>query len=208
MRLTFGRFSGRSGQTLSVALAVGLAAATAGTGNAATVLQRLFGGGGGSAPPPNALQINPQDFQAAGYCPELRVLVGGESYATFERDHDGDAKYVRYLGSITNTARECTDVSDTGISMKVGIAGRVVAGPKGGAGKVSLPIKVTVLKQHGNKVMFSKGYTATVTLGGSDLTGTFSQVIDPVAFKRTADDEDLIIYIGFDTGKAPPGRTG
>ena len=28
---------------------------------------------------------------------------------------------------------------------------------------------------------------------GGDLSGTFSQVIDPVAFKRTANDEDLII---------------
>src|SRR5690348_8852064 len=115
MRLVFGRFSGRFRGAL--ALAVAMAAATmAGPTDAATLLQSLFGGGGGggnSSAQPNALKINPQDFQGPGYCPELRLLVGGETYATFEREHDGDAKYVRYLGSITDAARECTTVSDT-----------------------------------------------------------------------------------------------
>src|SRR5262245_60000994 len=119
MRLIFGWFPGR--QALSLSLAVVLAVGNVGRGGAAILLKRLFGGGGQTSAPPNALQINPEEFQGAAYCPELRVLVGGESYATFERDHDGDAKYVRYLGSITDTARECTDVSDTGISIKVGI---------------------------------------------------------------------------------------
>jgi hypothetical protein len=209
MRLTFGRFSGRFRQALAVAAAMAVAGTSAGPTDAATLLQRLFGGGGGaSSGPPNALQINPQDFEGPGYCPELRLLVGGENFAMFERDHAGDAKYVRYLGSITDTARECTTITDTGISIKLGVAGRVVAGPKGGAGKVTLPLKVTVLKQHGNKVLFSKTYSATVTLGGADLSGTFSQVIDPVAFKRTANDEDLIIYVGFDQGKTAASPTG
>src|SRR6185295_3240050 len=164
MRLVFGRFSGRFRMALALAVAMAAVATIAAPTDAATLLQRLFGGGGGggggnSSAPPNALEINPQDFQGPGYCPELRLLVGGETYATFEREHDGDAKYVRYLGTITDTARECTTVSDTGMSIKIGIAGRVVAGPKGSAGKVTLPLKVTVVKQHGNKVMFSKTYS-------------------------------------------------
>src|SRR6478752_6057835 len=209
MRLGFGRFSGGSRAAFAVAIAAVLAGMSAAPTSGATIFQRLFGRGGGSAAtPPDGLQIDPQDYEAVGYCPELRLQVGGESYALFERDHDGDAKYVRYLGSITSSARECTTVTDTGMSIKVGVAGRIVAGPKGGPGKVTMPLKVTVLKQHGNKVLFSKSYTAAVTLAGSDLSATFSQVIDPVAFKRSADDEDLIIYVGFDPGKTTSNRTG
>jgi hypothetical protein len=48
--------------------------------------------------------------------------------------------------------------------------------------------------------MFDKAYTATVTVG-PDLAADFSQVIDNISFKRTVNDEDIILYVGFDAGK-------
>src|SRR3954469_13531029 len=186
---------------LAVSLAMALAAAGA-TSSSGAIFPRLFGGGQAKAPPPaDALQVNPNDFATPGYCPELHLQLGGEAYAMFERDHQDDAKYVRYLGSINQTARECHSVTDTSVSLKVGVAGHVIAGPKGVAGKITMPIKVTVVKQRGNKVLFSKTYPTAVTVGGAELSGDFSQVIDPITFKRTPDDEDLIIYVGFDQGK-------
>jgi hypothetical protein len=197
----------RSG--LATALAVAFVAAGATCSDAATIFQRLFGGGQkAESPPAGALQVDPNDFAAPAYCPELHLQVGGEAYATFQPDHDGEAKYVRYLGSISQTARECLSVSDTALSLKVGVSGRVVAGPKGGIGKVTMPIRVTVVKQHGNKVLFDKTYPTAMSVSGSDLKGTFSQVFEPISFKRTANDEDLIIYVGFVQDKPAAGPTG
>jgi len=110
MRLTFSRFSAPTGKALAVAVAALLAAVrlrrpVPPRSSSGCSRRWRFGA------PAAALQINPQEFEAPAYCPELRLLVA-ETYATFERDHDGDAKYVRYLGSITASARECTAVSD------------------------------------------------------------------------------------------------
>ena len=74
-----------------------------------------------------------------------------------------------------------------------------MAGPKGAPGKLTLPLRVTVVKQSTDAVLFNKAFTATVAVSpGGDLSADFSQVIDPVAFKRTALDEDIIVYVGFD----------
>jgi hypothetical protein len=209
MRLVFGGFPLARRGAVAAALTVAFVAVGATSSDGATIFQRLFGGGQAkTATPGNALEVDPNDFAAPAYCPELHLQVGGEAYATFERDHENDGKYVRYLGSISQTARECLSVTETGISLKVGVAGHVIAGPKGVAGKVTMPIRITVVKQHGNKVLFDKSYPTTVTVGGSGLTGDFSQVIDSIAFKRTKDDEDLIIYVGFDQGKTGSATTG
>ena len=176
----------------------------------ATLIQRLFGGGKSSSSAtsnaPNGLVLDPNAANNVGYCPEIRVIGGGVTYATFDPNHEGDQAYVRYLGSISQTARECLSVTDSGISMKVGVAGRVIAGPKGAPGKLTLPLRVTVVKQTTNTVLFNKTYSTTVTVSaGGDLSADFSQVIDPVTFKRTALDQDLIVYIGFDPKKTSTG---
>jgi hypothetical protein len=203
----FGLFRGRYGRAVAAALTAALVVAGAGSADSQTLLQRLFGGGGGAGAPPrntDALTVDPKVLATPGYCPEVRIPLGGETFQLFDANHDGDQKFVRYLASITRTARECIVVTETGISLKVGIAGRLVAGPRGAAGKVTMPLRVTVLKQHGSTVVFDKTYNATVTVNGGDLSAEFSQVIDPVAFKRTILDEDLIVYVGFDQGKRIP----
>jgi hypothetical protein len=191
-------------RTLALCLAAALLlTATVQSAGAANLIQRLFGGGkSADTTQQNALVIDPDTFTAAAYCPEVRVLSNGVTYATFDPNHDGDQGYVRFLGSISQTARECLSVTDTGITMKLGVAGRVIAGPKGAPGKLTLPLRVTVIKQTTNTVLFNKAYTANVTVApNGDLTADFSQVIDPITFKRTALDEDLIVYVGFDGKK-------
>jgi hypothetical protein len=205
MAMNLGEFRRRAGRMAVLLLAGTVVAAGTVPSDAATLIQRLFGGGKSNASntPSNALVVNPDDLNSdGGYCPEVRIIGGGVTYATFDPNHDGDQSYVRYLGSINQTARECTSVTDAGISMKVGVAGRVIAGPKGLPGKLTLPLRVTVVKQTTNTVLFNKTYSATVTVSpGGDLTADFSQVIDPVTFKRTALDQDLIVYVGFDPKK-------
>jgi hypothetical protein len=213
----FNGFGRRGRQSLAAALAGLLVATAALPATGQTILQRLFpritgSGPTGSTPPPapdagqsssGPLVVDPNVFMTPGYCPEIRIPLDGELYAFFETNHPGDPKFIRYLASISKTARECLAVTETGIVLKLGIAGRVMAGPKGGAGKVTLPFRVTVIKQQGNVVMHDKPYTTTVTVGGTGLAADFAHVIESLSFKRTVLDEDIIIYVGFDHGRMP-----
>jgi hypothetical protein len=198
----FGRFA-RGAVMLGIGAALVATAPPLASGQ--TLLQRLFPritGNGGAADPgtpgSGTLTVDPKVLGAPAYCPELRIPLDGEAFAYYDADRAGEASSVRYLGSIIQTARECLAVSDASITMKVGIAGRIVAGPRGGPGKVTMPVRITAIRQRDNSVLFNKAYNVSVTLGSAALRADFSQVIEPVTFKRTALDEDIIIYIGFD----------
>ena len=69
------------------------------------------------------------------------------------------------------------------LSIKVGVAGRILAGPKGGAGTVTMPIRIAVARQHDNSVLFSKAFRSRVTLKAPDYAADYSEVFDQVTFK-------------------------
>ncbi len=148
--------------------------------------------------------FGPEFFLKSGYCPPVAVQADAATLVTYERGHQDDPQFVQYQNSITKTARECHPVDADTLAIKVGIAGRVVAGPKGTAGNVTLPLRVAVLSQHSDKVFFTKEYKVSVPLA-SDYTAEFSQVFDDVVVDVTEEDRDLVIYVGFDQGKTPAG---
>jgi hypothetical protein len=140
-----------------------------------------------------------------GYCPPVQIRPGTESFMVYERNHDNDPAHVRYLASLGETAREChATAAGDGLTVKLGVTGRLTAGPKGGEGTASLPLRVAVVKQHGGTVLFSKAYKVPVTVRAPQYFGNFAQVIDDIAFKITPADRDLIIYVGYDEGKPKP----
>jgi hypothetical protein len=86
------------------------------------------------------------------------------------------------------------------LTLKIGVAGRVVAGPKGGADKMLLPLRIAVVKQAASKVLFSKLYKVPVSLAAPDFASDFSEVAENVTVQVAPDDHDLIILVGFDAG--------
>jgi hypothetical protein len=197
-----------SGVVVGLAMA-SLLAACAGGGGAGGGLTSLFGGG-----KPNAgvttvdtKKLDPNFFLKSGYCPPVQILPGTESTTVYERGHDGDPAYIRTQGSITNTARECHALDASTLSIKLGVAGRILAGPKGSAGTVTLPLRIAVTRQHDNSVLYSKPFSVSVDLTAPDYNVEYSQVIDQVVVKVAPDDRDLIIFVGFDEGK-PKGKAG
>jgi hypothetical protein len=216
MRPYFSAFSGgRMPRFLGIlagiaASAVLVACASSDGGSGGGGLSGLFGG----AAKPNAGVVTIQDpkldanyFAKAGYCPPVQILPGTESMVIYEKGHDGGAAFVRTQGSITNTARECHALDATTLSIKLGVGGRILAGPKGGAGTVTMPIRIAVARQHDNSVLFSKAFPVTVNLAAPDFGADYSQVFDQVQFTVGPDDRDLIIYVGFDEG-APKKKAG
>lgn len=148
--------------------------------------------------------VTPEMFLAQGYCPPVQIRPGTESIRVYERGHDGEAAFVRYQGSISTTARECHVLGPSTLSIKVGIAGRVTAGPKGGPGSVALPIRVAVVKQNGGNVFYSQAVNAAGAISPPQLSSEFAHVVENVTVQLGPDDRDLIVYVGFDEG---PPRT-
>jgi hypothetical protein len=144
---------------------------------------------------------SPDFFLKSGYCPPVQVLPGTESLVAYDKGHEDDAAFIRSQSSITQTARECHALAADTLSIKVGVSGRVLAGPKGGAGTVTTALRVAVVKQHGGTVLFSQAYPVKVTLAAPDFASDYSEVFDQVTFKVAPDDRDLIVYVGFDSGK-------
>ncbi len=134
------------------------------------------------------------------YCPPIQIRAGTASMTVYERGHENETQYVRYLASISQTARECTMVGDT-LTIKVGIAGRVVAGPKGSAANITLPIRVAVAKQFGGAApLYSQLFKIPVTLAAPTFGANYNQVFDQVIVTAGPQDRNLIIYVGFDEG--------
>jgi hypothetical protein len=152
-------------------------------------------------------EYGPEFFLKSDYCPPVEIKTGTEALVTYERNHEQDPGFIQFQGWVTKTARECHATAADTLTVKVGIAGRVVAGPKGGAGSVTLPLRIAVVKQHGGNVLYTEEFKVPVTLAAPDFAADFSQVFDQVVFKVTPDDRDLIVFVGFDQGETA-GVTG
>ena len=154
------------------------------------------------APNKNKPQMAAADFSKASYCPPVVIRAGTEAMSLYEHGHEAEPDYVRFEGSIAKTARECHQAGYT-LSMKLGVSGRVVAGPKGSAGTVTLPLRIAVTKQigGGKSALYSQLFKIQVAVAPPTLSADYSQVFDQVNFKMGPDDHDLIVYVGFDEGK-------
>jgi hypothetical protein len=143
-------------------------------------------------------------FLSQGYCPPVQIRPGTEAMVVHERGHEEDPNFIRYQGSISRTARECSVLGPQTLSIKVGIAGRLTVGPKGGTGSATLPLRVAVIKQVGSQVMHSEVTNVTVTISGPPYSAEFAHVVENITLQLGPEDRDLIVYVGFDEGEPRP----
>lgn len=144
--------------------------------------------------------ISSDYFTRPEYCPRIEIRAGTESFTLYERGQEGETSAVRYQASISRTARECRKTQD-GLAIKVGVGGRVVAGPKGGAGSVTLPLRI-VVTQRSTGVIYSELFNLPVSISPPALSADFSHVVPQIPITATSQQKDFIIYVGFDDGKA------
>jgi len=94
-------------------------------------------------------------FDVAYGCPRFQVW-SREGYVTiYEQGRIGDGLAVMHRGEITKTAREC-QIEPGRVSVKLGFSGRILLGPKGKTGTVSLPLTVFVSDAKREKVVTDK----------------------------------------------------
>jgi hypothetical protein len=151
----------------------------------------------------------PDMFIAQGYCPPVQIRPGTEALTVYEKGHQDDPAYIRFQASLGQMARECHGLGTDQLAIKVGVTGRITAGPKGGPGAVTANLRVVVVKQADNSVFYTQAFKVGTAVAAPNFDGDFTQVVDNIVLKLGPTDRDLIIYVGFDEGKPkPPPATG
>lgn len=148
-------------------------------------------------------------------CPAVEVRRGA---ATLSVGPPGErtAMTLKYQASFVRLARECSMVEGNMV-MKIGVEGRIVLGPAGSPGQVSVPLRFAVVQEtasSGMRPIATKFVMVPVDVGATGNT-PFVYVEEALSFPlptpTTALDEYLV-YVGFDPvsaeaqSKAPKPR--
>jgi len=87
----------------------------------------------------------------ASGCPEFKVWSADRHITVYQPGRTGERLAMKYRGSITKTAREC-QIDGGRVRIKYGFAGRVLMGPRGEDGGISLPVNLHLTKSDGSKI--------------------------------------------------------
>ncbi|MGD9802336.1 MAG: hypothetical protein AB7E81_14265 [Hyphomicrobiaceae bacterium] len=137
----------------------------------------------------------------AGGCPRFSVWPRDHHVTIYEQGRIGDGLAVLHRGEITQTAREC-QIQGTRVTIKYGFSGRVLLGPKGHPGLVTLPVNIFVTDAKRARISTEEG-VVDVTVTAEKPVGYFSSVrtlsFDVPMGSRAGEFE---VFVGFDQ-KAP-----
>ena len=138
-------------------------------------------------------------------CPPVSIRAGASTYAVAIPGKQPVGNDVRFQATITRTARSCTKTGDQ-IIARIGIQGRVIAGPAGAPSSVDIPLRVAVV-QGGvqEKTIATKAYQTNVSMsedGSEPFTLVAEDLVYPVPTGGTGD--SYIFYIGFDPQALKP----
>jgi len=138
-------------------------------------------------------------------CPSVSIRAGASTYAVGLPGKPATGSDLRYQATITRTARDCT-VNSGQITARIGIQGRVIAGPAWTPGPVEIPLRVAAV-QGGirEKTIATKAYQTTVSMSESDSV-PFSLVIEDLVYPAApgAEGDSYVFYIGFDPQALKP----
>ncbi|MGI9421885.1 MAG: hypothetical protein ACR2PA_01750 [Hyphomicrobiaceae bacterium] len=135
-------------------------------------------------------------------CPRFQVWSRDNSITRYLDGSIGDGLSVMHRGEITRTAREC-QIEPGRVTVKYGFSGRVLLGPKGQAGRVTLPINVFVTDAKRERVAADK-MTIAADVSLERPIGYFSQV-RTVTFNipQGTRPGDFEVFVGFEQPPAP-----
>jgi hypothetical protein len=140
-------------------------------------------------------------------CPSVTVRSGA---AAWQISSGSGPNNVRYQGSLGQLARECAVLGET-MTMRVGVEGRILVGPQGGAGSVNVPLRIALVAEGPTpRPIWSKFYSVPVAVPPNASQAIFSQVEDDLTFplppsKRI---DNYIVYVGFDPQGAAAAAKG
>ncbi len=192
-----------------IALALSVSCATVSPVAAQSLTDRFKNLFGGKSDEPAQSKPAPAPGQPAADddvdCPQVTVRAGASTFAVGANGKQAVGNDVRFQATITKMARECVR-NGSEITARIGIQGRVIAGPAGAPTSVDVPLRVAVVQGGvGEKVIASKAYRTTVEMseGGSvPFTFVAEDLVYPMPSAAVAD--TYIFYVGFDPQALSP----
>src|SRR3954451_22452511 len=190
---------------ISIGLGCAILAAPASAQSLGDRFKSLFGGKSdepaANAPPPSSQTQDETDLT----CPPVSIRAGASTYAVAAAGKQPIGNDLRFQATITRTARECS-INGGEITARIGIQGRVIAGPAGAPSSVDIPLRVAVV-QGGvqEKTIATKAYQTNVSMS-EDGSEPFTLVAEDLAYPVPpgATGDSYVFYIGFDPQALKP----
>ena len=185
---------------VSCAIGYGMFASPASSQSLGDRFKGLFG-----IAPEQPAETAPAEGEPDLTCPPVSIRAGASTYAVAAAGKQPVGNDIRFQATITRTARDCTRNADQ-ITARIGIQGRVIAGPAGAPSTVEIPLRVAVV-QGGvqEKTIATKVYRTTVSLsedGSVPFALVAEDLVYPVPLGAAGD--SYIFYIGFDPQALKP----
>jgi hypothetical protein len=181
----------------------GMSASPASSQSLGDRFKSLFGGK--SEEPAEAAPLPAPEGENDLTCPPVSIRAGASTYAVAAPGKQPVGNDLRFQATITRTSRQCTKTGDQ-ISARIGIQGRVIAGPAGAPSSVEIPLRVAVV-QGGvqEKTIATKVYRTTVAMS-EDSSIPFTLVAEDMLYPVPpgATGDSYIFYIGFDPQALKP----
>ena len=188
---------------VSFGMICGMSASPASSQSLGDRFKSLFGGK--SEEPAEAAPLPAPEGENDLTCPPVSIRAGASTYAVAAPGKQPVGNDLRFQATITRTARQCTKTGDQ-ISARIGIQGRVIAGPAGAPSSVEIPLRVAVV-QGGvqEKTIATKVYRTTVAMS-EDSSIPFTLVAEDMLYPVPpgATGDSYIFYIGFDPQALKP----
>ena len=189
---------------VSFGMICGMSASPASSQSLGDRFKSLFGGKSEEpaegAPPPA-----PAEGENDLTCPPVSIRAGASTYAVAAPGKQPVGNDLRFQATITRTARQCTKTGDQ-ITARIGIQGRVIAGPAGAPSSVEIPLRVAVVEGGvQEKTIATKVYRTTVAMS-EDSSIPFTLVAEDLVYPGPpgATGDSYIFYIGFDPQALKP----
>jgi hypothetical protein len=150
-----------------------------------------------STPPPQEKVL---ESELRAYCPPVVLREGTAFYRTYAKGAKDDPAKLAYQASITDVTRSCSRANGM-MTIEVAAAGRVVTGPAGAAGTITMPIRVAVVSSDA-EVLYSQLSKYQVNVANTEAATQFV-FHDPSAVIPIPEPNTVQVFVGYDEGPAP-----
>jgi hypothetical protein len=188
---------------VSVGICCGMLASPASSQSVVDRFKSLFGGKSDDTAPSAPAE---GQLETGGLtCPDVKIRAGASTYAVAAPGKQAVGSDVRYQATITRTARDC-NLNGGQITARIGIQGRVIAGPAGAPASVEVPLRVAVVQGGVNEKTITTTVVRTTVSMGEGLSVPFSVVAEDVVYPAVSPDinDSYAFYIGFDPQALKP----
>ncbi|WP_223218380.1 PilZ domain-containing protein [Rhizobium wenxiniae] len=153
----------------------------------------------------NAASANAQPVQAVvqAYCPQVVMRDQDAIYRTYARGGQDNQDKLLFQASFNDATRQCT-ANETTMTINVVAQGRVVQGPAGKPGSVTLPVLVEVVD--GDNVLYTQKVAFPVDMPAGGTQFIFSKADVQIPNAAGGATRFTRVRLGFDNGPAKKPR--